>query len=68
MQAMISNESISQWPVFHGPMILPGTFKASWCMKMIAYGKSQYNPTYDIILKICHHDFCFMVQWFCILP
>ena len=37
-----------------------------WCMNIIIWDMSQYDPTFYLKINIGHCDLYFMAQWFCI--
>ena len=59
------NKCRSLWPIFHGPVILPYILKTLWTSY---FGiMSQYDPTCDLKINVCHCDLYFMVRWFCLI-
>ena len=52
----------SQWPIYHGPLILPYILKTVFNVWTSLFGiLSQY----DLKINVGHCDLYFMVQWFC---
>ena len=61
------NKCVSLWPIFYGPVILPGILKTIWCMHMIIWDYESVWPDVCPQNKLGHCDLYFMVHWFCII-
>ena len=57
----------SQWPIFHGPLILPYILKTIWWINIKLWEKWVGVTSFYLITNIGHSDLYFMVQWFCLI-
>ena len=61
------NKCRSLWPIIYGPVIFPFILKTVWCMNIIIWLMSQYDPIFDLTINVGLCDLYFMVQWFFLL-
>ena len=55
---LTSNKYRSQWPLFHGQVILTDIFKSVWCISITSFFLivSQYDPEFDPKIIVGHSD------------
>ena len=58
---------VDQWPIFHGPVILPYILKTVWWTKVIIGILVPCDAKIDLIKCMWVSDLHFMVQWFCLI-
>ena len=58
---------VGQWPIFHGPMILPYILKAIWWTNVIIGILDPYVAKIYQVKCMWVSDLQFMVQWFCLI-
>ena len=58
---------VDQWPIFHGPVILPFILKTSWWAIVIIGILVPCDAKICLIKCMWVSDLHFMVQWFCLI-
>ena len=58
---------ICQWPIFHGPVILPYILKTIWWMKIILWIMDWCDSKIDLKKYMQVNDPCLVVLWFCLI-
>ena len=59
--------NVGQWPIFHGPVILPYILKTVWWTNVISGILDPCDATMYHIKCMWFSDLHFMVQWFCLI-